>query len=153
MLLMRSPLLHSGAAFFALETHYGPQMLSELLEATSPVAGLASLTLRPRLEAACSAPILTLTGGKWRAELSKLPRPRWVRAGPFDTGIVTMTSGTSGKPKAIAVPFSSLSMSAVARNMRYPYRSKAAGRESEREAVNVMFVWEALRPLCFGQAC
>lgn len=28
-----------------------------------------------------------------------------------------------------------------------------AHREAEREACNVMFVWEAARPLCYGQVC
>eukprot|EP00966_Prymnesium_polylepis_P055919 1293431-Prymnesium_polylepis.1 len=68
-----------------------------------------------------------------------------------------MTSGTSGKPKAIACPVASLPFAAEARQARYPYGEAedapiAGARRQEREAVNVMFVWEAVRPLCFGQA-
>ncbi|KAL1526376.1 hypothetical protein AB1Y20_015089 [Prymnesium parvum] len=146
----------TGAAFFALETHYGPQMLLDLLETTRPVAALASPRLRQKLEAALppATPLLTLDGG-WHALAQAAgarapPSKAWVRAAPYDTGLITMTSGTSGKPKAIACPYASLSFATAARHTRYPY-VEAADERQEREAVNVMFVWEAVRPLCFGQ--
>ena len=153
----------AGAAFFALETHYGPQMLTELLQQTHPVAGFSSAPLRSRLHAALqsstNAPTLSLDGTGWRQEAAAAtaavpPRDTWARAAPFDTGIITMTSGTSGKPKAIACPVVSFSFAADARNARYPYAAHDTDTldRKEREAVNVMFVWEALRPLCFGQA-
>ena len=106
----------SGAAFFALETHYGPQMLSELMASTRPVAAFAQPATRQKLTtalvAARSPPLLTLDGAAWKAEAAAAlapPRESWPRAAPFDTGIITMTSGTSGKPKAIACPVSALS--------------------------------------------
>lgn len=133
-------------------------MLTELLETTKPAAGLASGLLRPKLEAAIPAAkraaILILSEPGWKDVARRAAVPsQWPRAAPFDTGLITMTSGTSGKPKALAVPVISLAMAAVARDMRYPYNCRRDGQPAsqEREAVNVMFVWEAIRPLCFGQ--
>ncbi|KAL3928627.1 MAG: hypothetical protein SGPRY_002309 [Prymnesium sp.] len=153
----------TGAAFFALETHYGPQMLLELLQSTRPIAAFASANMRQKLSAALSVgdatPILTLGCSGWRSEAQSViknstPRELWSRAAPFDTGVITMTSGTSGKPKAIACPMVSLPFAILARNSRYPYVDSDDKRmtRQEREGVNVMFVWEAVRPLCFGQA-
>ena len=72
-----------------------------------------------------------------------------------------MTSGTSGKPKAIACPTISYAVALAARQERAPYTrapcTSAAStldtdmQTAEVEAVNVMFVWEALRPLAYGQ--
>eukprot|EP00315_Gephyrocapsa_oceanica_P047196 CAMPEP_0185529642 /NCGR_PEP_ID=MMETSP1366-20130426/101909_1 /TAXON_ID=38817 /ORGANISM="Gephyrocapsa oceanica, Strain RCC1303" /LENGTH=81 /DNA_ID=CAMNT_0028141267 /DNA_START=14 /DNA_END=256 /DNA_ORIENTATION=- len=56
-----------------------------------------------------------------------------------------MTSGTTGAPKTVLNPHVSYAAAAAARAARYPYGS------AEREAVGVMFAWEAARPLCFGQ--
>ena len=61
-----------------------------------------------------------------------------------------MTSGTSGKPKAIVCPHAAYAHAAAARQARHPYAA-GGGYGGEREGVNVMFAWEALRPLCYGQ--
>ena len=136
-------------------------MLRDLMLDTDPVAAISSDTLAPRLAAALPAsgtagsshagvPLLEMVrDGGWRALASAAaerigPRATWPRAAPYDTGIITMTSGTSGKPKAIACPVASFAVAVAARHERLPYGP------AEVEAVNVMFIWEALRPLCYG---
>ena len=45
----------TGAACFALEGHFGPAMMRDLMADTSPLAGLAASKLAPRLEDALSS--------------------------------------------------------------------------------------------------
>ena len=146
----------SGAAFFGMETHFGPKMLAELLEQSRPVALLASAATRARAEGALptTTALLDVDAG-WReaaaaAAAAVAPPEAWARAAPYDGGIITMTSGTSGKPKAIVCPHAAYAHAAAARQARHPYAA-GGGYGGEREGVNVMFAWEALRPLCYGQ--
>ena len=77
-----------------------------------------------------------------------------------------MTSGTTGKPKAIACPTVAYAVAVHAREATLPYARGGADGDAdgdadadadadgdgarEVEGCNVMFVWEALRPLCYG---
>ena len=152
----------SGAACFGLETHFGPQMLSDLMADTRPLAAITSPRHAPQLAAALSPEMGLLEmshDGAWRALAQSAaeqvpPRSAWVRAAPYDTGLITMTSGTSGKPKSIACPTISLAVAVRARELTLPYATPeelaARGDTQEIEAFNVMFVWEAIRPLCYG---
>ena len=182
----------SGAACFGLETHFGPQMLTDLLKDTTPVAAIAADRHLPKLAAAlaaaaeaaddrpmgaaAAAPLLQMDAASdWRATVAAAaaaapPREAWARAAPYDAGIITMTSGTSGKPKAIACPAIAYAVAVRARQARLPYAPSASDDDDEGdeeteeesdaaeappptdevEAANVMFVWEAMRPLCYG---
>ena len=98
-----------------------------------------------------ATPMLHIDGGEaWQdaardAAARVPPRQLWLRAEPFDTGIITMTSGTTGRPKAIACPTVAYAVAVRARQHAMPY-----GSSREVEACNVMFVWEAMRPMCYG---
>ena len=83
-----------------------------------------------------------------------------------------MTSGTSGKPKCILCPFVAFATAVSAPTLPSPptplvapvlppqVHAREAALEAmglgyalgDVEACNVMFVWEAARPLCFGRA-
>ena len=66
----------SGGACFALEAHFGPQMLKGLMDDTSPLAAIASPAHAPRLAAALPARVNTLQIShqvEWRA-LCSAPR-------------------------------------------------------------------------------
>ena len=157
----------SAAACFALEGHFGPKMLNDLLGDTTPIAALAAPgTLAERLGAALPAGVSLLAvdaDGGWKvaagdARAAAPPRSAWPRAEPYDTGIITMTSGTTGKPKAIACPTVSYAVAVRAREHALPYAPADGGEGGheagrEVEACNVMFVWEAMRPLCYGHVC
>lgn len=149
----------AAAGFFAMETHFGPQMLVELLKQTTPVCAVVSAKTAARLTAASASLPLINVDTQWREqaanEAARVPRPsQWPRARPFDTGIITMTSGTTGTPKTILCTYAAYSLSISARASIVPYThadpEDADAALREREASNVMFVWEAARPLCFG---
>ena len=70
------------------------------------------------------------------------------RAKPDDLALLCMTSGTTGKPKTIAGHHSFMHVGALAKNVPFPFTEG-----DNREAFNVMFAWEVLRPLLSGDTC
>lgn len=137
----------SGAAFFPLETHLGPKALADILAPAAPVALITSHKYASRLPSG-GAPTLNFDHLDWRQtvrEGADRAPATWARAAAYDPGIITMTSGTTGAPKTVLNPMRSYAVSLAARQHRYPY----AGTH-EREATNVMFSWEAARPVAYG---
>ena len=154
LLLAQLGIALSGAACVGAETHLGAKMLQSLMADTTPVGAIGSPEHAPRLVASLPQHVHVLLmdeRGRWReacaAAASRVPpRAAWPRAQPYDTGLIVLTSGTSGKPKAIACPTVALAIAVRARERALPYATDSR----EREAFNVMFLWEAIRPLCFG---
>lgn len=146
----------AGAAFFAMQPHLGAQTLAEHLALTKPKCLLTSARMRAKLEAAVEAaveaaaitaspaveaspaPLLSVDAADWSAEAARLgaaaidAQPGWARAAPFEPAIVTMTSGTSGKPKvrfgSLAIPLHArvLMLRALPASLRYPHASSRA---------------------------
>ncbi|WP_217628199.1 type I polyketide synthase [Micromonospora nigra] len=65
---------------------------------------------------------------------------------PDDIALISMTSGTSGTPKAVRNTHRGCLYCFDARYRLYPYG------ESSRDGLNVFFGWECLRPLLRGRA-
>ncbi|QTT77108.1 type I polyketide synthase [Streptomyces mobaraensis NBRC 13819 = DSM 40847] len=64
---------------------------------------------------------------------------------PSDTALISMTSGTSGTPKAVLNSHLGCLYCFDARQELYPYE------ETSRDGLNVFFAWECLRPLLHGR--
>lgn len=71
--------------------------------------------------------------------------PDFVRPEPSDIALISMTSGTSGTPKAVLNTHQGCLYCFDARYDLYPYE------ESSRDGLNVFFGWECLRPLLVGK--
>ena len=87
--------------------------------------------------------------GDWSTRLARdkgLPPLMAVKMDLTDMAYVTMTSGSTGKPKGVVNAHISAVCDFMARVEALPY---SAG---DREAFNVFFIWEALRPLLAGYA-
>ncbi|KAK3239817.1 hypothetical protein CYMTET_50285 [Cymbomonas tetramitiformis] len=136
----------AGGAFFPFERHFSEDMLQVLLDkAPATVAILTTASLLQRVPSSHASKVVSLDEEWWNtlpsheAEITSWPAP-----GPDDLAFLTFTSGTTGTPKAVLCPQRALMMSLLARQRRFPYG------EGEREAFNVMIVWEMLRPLAYG---
>ena len=142
-------ILKAGGAYLPLEVGYPQEMMLRVLEETAPV-----VTLTMGRHAG------SLPAGIHRFELE----PGWLQAATLPEAVVaalpSMTtslsslaycvysSGTTGIPKGILCPHRGAVLSYQYRQHTTPYALDG----SDREACNVFFVWEMLRPLLHGAA-
>lgn len=121
------------------------------------LAGVHEQRVEARAPQRVGVPLLDLSSPRWlrvaaAAAERAPPRAKWARADDMDPGMITMTSGTSGRPKGVCTPTRTLKISFVARDRVLPYSGGAeADSDPEVEGANVMYSWEAVRPLYFGQ--
>ena len=137
----------AGGAIFPLETNYPPELLAELAEMAGidivltieEMKGMLPTELRTADHSICLE-------GEWYATLqgADLPELRDPGVCLADPAYVTMTSGSTGRPKGIINAHIGATCNFLARFDLVPYH------EGEREALNVFFVWECLRPLLKG---
>ncbi len=142
-------ILKAGGAYMPLEVAYPKTLLQKVLQKTTPVNVLTTQAYRDLLpdEWQCESRTLSLDNG-WVASLSAKDLPV-LDAGktlpqPDNLAYCVMTSGTTGEPKGIICSHRGAVNSYYWRYRHYPYQS------DEREAANVFFVWEVIRPLLQG---
>ncbi len=142
-------ILKAGGAYMPLEVAYPQTLLQKVLRKTTPVSVLTTKAYRDLLpdEWQCESRTLSLDNG-WVASLSAKALPV-LDAGktlpqPDNLAYCVMTSGTTGEPKGIICPHRGAVNSYCWRYHHYPYQPE------EREAANVFFVWEVIRPLLQG---
>uniref|UniRef100_A0A8D8VTW3 Linear gramicidin synthase subunit D n=1 Tax=Cacopsylla melanoneura TaxID=428564 RepID=A0A8D8VTW3_9HEMI len=135
-----------GGGYLPLETSYPPALLESVLEDARPSVIITKGKYLSRLENT-SVPIVLLDNdflSILTSENKKHPSPTYPQVNLDDVAYVVYSSGTTGKPKGIVCPH----RGAV---HAYKWRFKACPYdENEREACNVFFVWEMLRPLLKG---
>ncbi|MBU2580836.1 MAG: SDR family oxidoreductase [Alphaproteobacteria bacterium] len=141
--------LKAGGAYLPIPSATPDAAVAEILETTNPVAvvttGSRSIRLPQRWR--CSDRCIEMDQG-WEGrnatqQLARLDDGPAVA--PADPAYVVMTSGTTGKPKGIVCPHRGAVNSYWWRYRHLPYA------DDEREACNVFFVWEVLRPLLRGK--
>ncbi|MCI4660613.1 MAG: SDR family NAD(P)-dependent oxidoreductase [Neomegalonema sp.] len=142
--------MKAGGAYLPLDPATPQIQLAEILAATNPVAIAVDEGTSAQVPGDWQGRCVALTGaGAWAETLAQEPLEIDLAAraqpGPQNLAYAVMTSGTTGKPKGILCPHEGAVNSYWGRALIAPYG------EAEREACNVFFVWEVLRPLLWGR--
>ncbi|KAK7495228.1 hypothetical protein BaRGS_00013410, partial [Batillaria attramentaria] len=140
-------ILKAGSAYLPLDTSYPPHMLQSVLDDALPVVVVTSPEFESRVKNAIDhSKLLVLTKG-WEDDLPKQSSPKLVPPALHleNLAYIVYSSGTTGKPKGIQCPHRGAVFSYHARHKYFPYG------ENEREACNIFFVWEMMRPLLKGK--
>ncbi len=144
-------ILKAGGAYLPIPTVTPDRVIGEILDSVGPVAVVTRPALVSRLPGGWRGKGRCIALGEgWceRIAARALPALDSTREqpGPDSLAYCVMTSGTTGKPKGIVCPHKGAVNSYWWRFRHLPYG------EGEREACNVFFVWEVLRPLLMGRA-
>ncbi|VVC31784.1 Hypothetical protein CINCED_3A002626 [Cinara cedri] len=132
----------AGGACLILEVSYPLPLLSSVLEDSNPVAILTKEIFGRRIT---GQQLIFLDNG-WYSNL-KLSTDKLFskeKQELDDLALVVYSSGTTGKPKGILCPHRGAVYSFTWRHKAFPYEN------DDREACNVFFIWEMIRPLLKG---
>lgn len=125
-----------------IEAHFPPDLAKEIALENGTCMALTSPDHSYKFSEWC--PVYEL-GSNWLAELEarnahfdNMPEVKME-----DHCILMMTSGTTGRPKAIVGTHFFLTLGQHAKTLQHPYEANS------RHAHSVMFVWEVLQPLMY----
>jgi acyl-coenzyme A synthetase/AMP-(fatty) acid ligase len=136
---------HAAAIMLIIEPHFPPLLCKEICEENSTVVAISTSQNAFKFSEVANCRTLVLDDG-WPTQLeqqavhSNLPR-----ANPEDVCLLMHTSGTTGRPKTIAG-----SNFFIHHGFRAKHECTTAYEDS-REGIQVMFLWEVIRPLLFGR--
>ena len=139
--------LKAGGAYMPIETAYPEALLSRVLDTAQPKVVLTNSRFYAHLPAEWKANVFILERD-WQEELhgeALAPLDNSSQPTPDNLAYCVMSSGTTGAPKGIVCPHRGAVNSYYWRYTHYPYQ------DDEREACNVFFVWEVIRPLLQGR--
>lgn len=142
--------LKVGGGYLPIPLTTPAELIGDIVAKVGPLAIVTRSPLVERLPASLrgDARVVRLDHG-WQERLSRANLPRLGEAhdkpGPDNLAYCVMSSGTTGVPKGILCPHRGAVNSYWWRFVHLPYG------EDEREACNVFFVWEVLRPLLQGR--
>eukprot|EP00403_Amphidinium_massartii_P032452 CAMPEP_0178449714 /NCGR_PEP_ID=MMETSP0689_2-20121128/42718_1 /TAXON_ID=160604 /ORGANISM="Amphidinium massartii, Strain CS-259" /LENGTH=2729 /DNA_ID=CAMNT_0020075091 /DNA_START=53 /DNA_END=8243 /DNA_ORIENTATION=+ len=135
----------AAAALLAVETHFPPQFLQEICEDCAARLAIASPEFAPRFKDVRNCGLMELDDAWVTALEAQRITAELPTALSSDVCCLTMTSGTTGKPKTIACSHRYFRIGSICRSA-FPLK------QDDRMGVNVMFVWEVLWPLVHGLA-
>ncbi|GAB1602662.1 uncharacterized protein LOC115218372 [Argonauta hians] len=134
-------ILKAGGAYLPLDISYPESLVNSIIEEAEPKCVLCTQELSSRLPETADRIIIDVKE-LMLAKDSTHSKP--VSMDWTDLAYVAYSSGTTGKPKGIMCPHRGAVLSYVWRHGQYPYQS------DDKEACNVFFTWEMLRPLLKG---
>jgi len=141
--------LKAGGAYMALDTSYPKPLLDRIIEQAAPVVVLADPTHPMTLPAdGGRAPaVIDVSWARLDAGVTDptLRPPQTTAVGPSNLAFATVSSGTTGAPKIGLLTHRALINAVFARYDAVPYG------DADREAVNLFFLYEGLRPLLAGR--
>ncbi|XP_066999059.2 uncharacterized protein [Anabrus simplex] len=141
-------ILKAGGAYMPLEVSYPESLLQSVLKDAEPLAVCTKTQYYNRMHGVLESDNILIIEGDWMNELQDNckypPITEPVEVGLDDMAYTVYSSGTTGKPKGIQCPHRGAVFSYHWRHVAHPYQP------DEREACNVFFVWEMLRPLIKG---
>ena len=145
------------AAMVYFEVNYTRKLIADLVTASGTLCVLTQKRLSAHLPEGLAHVLLDAS---WETKLWALVARAALNAGaisrlldsrvdPRSLAYCSMSSGTTGAPKAILVEHHSFMHNIRARNAVCPYDSNPT---VDIEACNVFFVWEALRAPTYGRS-
>ncbi|KAH9494553.1 hypothetical protein Btru_019837 [Bulinus truncatus] len=142
-------ILKGGAGYLPLDTSYPTPMLESVLQDAEPIIVITSPDLAPKLDTYPAKQVLILEDG-WQIKFSEENKKNNATLQDPKTNLDSLaytvySSGTTGKPKGITCPQRGAVYSYHHRHTHFTYQD-----DQEREACNIFFVWEMLRPLMKG---
>ncbi len=144
--------MKAGGAYLPIPLATPDGAIASILDSLQPAAVITRPAYCGRLPADWQSRSRTvLLQPNWQEGLARAqasPNAMWPLPSDIsgdDLAYCVMTSGTTGQPKAIACPHRGAVNSYWWRYRHLPYT------DDEREACNVFFVWEVLRPLLRGK--
>ncbi|XP_029644001.1 linear gramicidin synthase subunit D [Octopus sinensis] len=134
-------ILKAGGAYLPLDISYPEHLIKSIIEEAEPKCALSTQQLRSRLPENADVVIVDIN------ELLQLKDSKPLKPVSMDwsnLAYVAYSSGTTGKPKGIKCPHRGAVLSYKWRHKEFPYKP------DDKEACNVFFIWEMLRPLLKG---
>lgn len=137
-------ILKAGGAYLPLDVSYPASLMESVLTDAEPVAVVTSPNLADSIEGVKNIILLDDGWQKRQQEENKDFKDAPLEMTLDNLAYVVYSSGTTGRPKGIMCPHRGSVFSYHHRHVTFPYQTE------DREACNIFFTWEMLRPLLKG---
>mmetsp|Transcript_3298 Transcript_3298/g.8829 ORF Transcript_3298/g.8829 Transcript_3298/m.8829 type:complete len:1112 (-) Transcript_3298:68-3403(-) len=151
-------ILKAGGAYMPLELVYPKPLLERAVRETKAKVVFTNDTYASRIDD--PSLVLKVTNESpyyvddYSGDRPSYPPPSYVRPNADHLAFCVMSSGTTGTPKGICQTHRAAVHSYADRAVRFPFNTNPQnGLIEDRAGAGVFFVWELMRPLCFGGTC